>query len=223
MIEQNFEIVKENVRSSNQKYLIDGDNADTQIIAVSKTKPAEDIEELLLYGHRIFGENRVQEALAKWPELKEKYAGVSLHLFGALQTNKVRDALKIFDVIEVLDREKLARAFKKELADSDESPEFFIQVNIGEEEQKAGILPDQADDFIKLCKGELGLNVVGLMCIPPADEPAAPHFALLKKIATRNDLQKLSMGMSGDYELAAAMGASFVRVGTAIFGERNMS
>lgn len=195
-----------------------GDAAD--LIAVSKTYDAAHIRPVLEAGHRAFGENRVQEAKDKWPELKHEYEGVELHLIGPLQTNKVKDALGLFDVIQTLDREKLARAFVKARAQGASLPSFYVQVNTGCEPQKAGQLPDAVDGFLKMCREECQLNVVGLMCIPPVGEPAGPHFDLLAHIAARNGLSQLSMGMSGDFETAVAHGATAVRVGSAIFGQR---
>ena len=196
------------------------DIGSVNLIAVSKVQPLQKVESTLTLGHRVFGENRVQEAYQKWPLWKEKFPNVSLHLLGPLQTNKVKEALGLFDVIHSLDREKLARFFSEEIQKSGYSPEFFIQVNTGEEEQKAGISPATVDDFIKLCKEKYSLPVVGLMCIPPIDEEPSLHFALLKKIADRNDLKRLSMGMSSDFRSAIALGATDVRIGSAIFGER---
>lgn len=190
------------------------------LVAVSKTHEIGRIEPILLAGHRIFGENRVQEAARKWPALKERWAGIELHLIGPLQTNKVREAVELFDVIETVDREKLARKLKDEMTRQGRDLPVYLQVNTGEEEQKAGVHPREADDFIRLCRDELKLDVRGLMAIPPADEEPAMHFALLKKIADRNRLPILSMGMSADFEIAAAFGATHIRVGTAIFGER---
>ena len=169
------------------------------LVAVSKTHPAADIRTVLEAGQRIFGENRVQEAEGKWPELKHDYPDVRLHLIGPLQSNKVRQALALFDVIETLDRPKLARALARVMEETGHRPNCMIQINTGEEEQKAGILPLQADDFIALCRDELGLPVRGLMCIPPFDEESSLHFALLAEIAKRNGLGELSMGMSADY------------------------
>ena len=191
-----------------------------ELVAVSKTKPAELILQAIAAGQLVFGENRVQEALAKYPEIKAGHPAVKLHLIGPLQTNKARPALELFDVIETLDRPKLARALAKEAARVGRCPECFVQVNTGEEAQKAGVAPAEVDALIALARDELGLPVTGLMCIPPLDEPASPHFALLAKIAARNGIDKLSMGMSADFELAVQMGATHVRVGTAIFGSR---
>ena len=189
-------------------------------VAGAPTPPVEQILPALDTGHRVFGENRVQEAAGKWPALRARYPDIVLHLIGPLQTNKVKDAVALFDVIETVDREKLARALADEFGRQGKRPDCYIQVNTGEEPQKAGVLPADIDGFIALCRDELGLPVRGLMCIPPVGEPPAPHFALLAEIAERHDLPVLSMGMSGDYEIAIAIGATHVRVGTAIFGER---
>lgn len=190
------------------------------LVAVSKTKPAEQIAEVLEAGHRVFGENYVQEAKTKWPALKERFPDVELHMIGPLQSNKARDAVELFDVIQSLDRESLAKELAREIARLGRTPRLFVQVNTGEEPQKAGVVPQEADAFIAECRDVHGLPIEGLMCIPPADEPAAPHFALLAKIARRNGLSTLSMGMSGDYETAVELGATYVRVGSAIFGTR---
>lgn len=190
-----------------------------RLIAVSKNQPVERVEAALAAGHRVFGENRVQEALAKWPALREAYADVRLHLIGPLQSNKVRDAVSLFDVIETVDRGKLANALAKEMDRSGRRPDCFVQVNTGEEPQKAGVVPDEVVGLVALCRG-LDLPLAGLMCIPPAAEEPSLHFALLAKIAGRNGLTRLSMGMSQDFEIAVAFGATEVRVGTAIFGER---
>lgn len=197
------------------------DPSAVQLVCVSKGKTAEEILPALEAGERVFGENRVQEAQKKWPSLRTSFPGLELHLIGPLQTNKVRDALALFDVIETLDRPKLAEALAKEIQASGRSPELFIEVNTGREPQKAGILPEEADAFIALCRDQLRLNVTGLMCIPPADEQASPHFALLSLIAKRNGLAKLSMGMSADYDLGIQLGATHVRVGSALFGARH--
>ena len=171
-------------------------------------------------GQRVFGENRVQEAMGKWPQLRTDYPGIELHLIGPLQSNKAKEAVATFDVIHTIDREKIARALKAEMTAQGRDLPCFIQVNTGEEPQKAGIAPKETDDFIRLCREEIGLNVIGLMCIPPVDEAPGPHFALLEKIARRNGLTQLSMGMSSDYEIAVSFGATHVRVGSAIFGGR---
>ena len=196
------------------------DPHEVTLVAVGKAHPVERVEAALAAGHRVFGENRVQEAEAKFPALKAAHPDLVLHLIGPLQTNKVRIAAALFDVIETLDRPKLARALAKEMATSGRRPACYVQVNTGEEPQKAGVLPAAADDLITLARDELGLPVEGLMCIPPLEEEPALHFALLREIARRNGLAKLSMGMSGDFETAIGFGATHVRVGTAIFGPR---
>ena len=198
----------------------DRDPSGVTLVAVTKTHPAVRIADALAAGQRVFGENRVQEAAAKWPALKQTWPDVELHLIGPLQTNKVRDAVALFDAIESLDRPKLAQALAAEMARSGRRPDCYVQVNTGEEPQKAGIAPAAAGDFIRHCRADLGLPVAGLMCIPPVDEEPSLHFALLGKIARRNDIRILSMGMSADYEVAIAFGATHVRLGTAIFGER---
>ena len=196
------------------------DPAGITLVAVGKTHPAAPIEAALTAGQQVFGENRVQEAAAKFPALKAAHPDLVLHLIGPLQTNKARQAVELFDVIETLDRPKLARALAKEMAATGRRPACFVQVNTGEEEQKAGIWPEEADGLIALARDELGLPVEGLMCLPPLDEGPSLHFALLREIARRNGLETLSMGMSGDYETAIRFGATHVRVGTAIFGAR---
>ncbi|HSC60384.1 MAG TPA: YggS family pyridoxal phosphate-dependent enzyme [Rhizomicrobium sp.] len=192
----------------------------TTLIAVTKTHEADAIRPVLDAGHRVFGENRVQEAMGKWPALRAAYRDIELHLIGPLQSNKTREAVETFDAIHSLDRPKLAHALKAELEKSNKSPTLFIQVNTGEEPQKAGIAPQDTAAFIALCRDELRLPVKGLMCIPPNNENPAPHFALLQKLARENGLPLLSMGMSGDFESAIKFGATHVRVGSAIFGER---
>ncbi len=193
---------------------------DITLVAVSKTFGPEDIEPVLQIPHRTFGENRVQESYGKWPELKSRYPDTVLHLIGPLQTNKAREAVSLFDCIETLDREKLARTLGKEIQAVGKAPELFVQVNTGLEPQKAGIEPQELDGFIQTCRTIYDLPVTGLMCIPPVDEEPALHFALLAKLAGRNGLAKLSMGMSGDFETAIELGATHVRVGSAIFGAR---
>jgi pyridoxal phosphate enzyme (YggS family) len=193
---------------------------DVTVVAVSKVKPAELIRKALEAGQRVFGENRVQEAQAKWPALKGAFPDVVLHLIGPLQTNKVKDVLGLFNVIETLDRPKLAAALARHMDATGLRPDCFVQVNTGEEPQKAGVAPVEADAFIAACRDEYGLPVSGLMCIPPVDEEPALHFALLREIARRNGLSRLSMGMSADYRVAVQFGATHVRIGTAIFGER---
>jgi len=194
--------------------------ADVTLVAVSKTHGADRVRELLDVGHRIFGENRVQEAQGKFPDLKATWPDLELHLIGPLQTNKARDAVALFDVIQSVDREKLAVALAKEMERLGRQPACYIQVNTGEEPQKAGILPKDLDAFVAACRDQYQLPVVGLMCIPPVDEEPALHFALLAKMAVRNGLAKLSMGMSSDYETAVRLGATHVRVGSALFGAR---
>ena len=194
--------------------------ADVTLVAVSKTITADAIRPALVAGQRVFGENRIQESEAKWPDLKRAFPDTTLHLIGPLQTNKVKHALGLFDVIETLDRPKLARFLAREMDATGLRPGCFIQVNTGAEPQKAGILPEQADAFIASCRDEFQLPVQGLMCIPPADEEPSLHFALLADMAARNGLSKLSMGMSGDFETAIQFGATHVRVGTGVFGAR---
>ena len=191
------------------------------LVAVTKTVPQAAIRVLLEAGHRVFGENRVQEAWEKWPPLREDYRDIELHLIGPLQTNKVKQAISLFDAIETLDRPKLARVLAEEGAKGRRLPRLFIQVNTGEEANKTGVFPAEADSFLALCRSELGLTIEGLMCVPPVDEEPALHFALLQKIGRRNGLSCLSMGMSGDYETALTFGASHVRIGTALFGPRS--
>lgn len=194
--------------------------SDVTLVAVSKTHGADRVRELLEVGHRVFGENRVQEAEGKFPDLKAAFPDLELHLIGPLQTNKARDAVALFDVIQSVDRERLAAALAKEMEKLGRRPACYIQVNTGEEPQKAGILPKDVDAFVALCRDQYGLPIVGLMCIPPVDEEPALHFALLAKMAARNGLAKLSMGMSADYETAVRLGATHVRVGSALFGSR---
>jgi pyridoxal phosphate enzyme (YggS family) len=198
----------------------DREGREVTLVAVSKVQPVAKIEAALAVGHRVFGENRIQEAQSKWPALKVLYPDVRLHLIGPLQTNKVKDAIALFDVIETLDRPKLAEVLKREMDRQGLHRPCYIQVNTGEEPQKAGIAPVDVDSFVSKCRDDIGLNIVGLMCIPPADEEAALHFALLRDMARRNGLEFLSMGMSGDFEVAVELGATDIRVGTAIFGAR---
>ncbi|EAR49970.1 alanine racemase domain protein [Oceanicola granulosus HTCC2516] len=190
-----------------------------ELIAVSKLQPESRVADVLEAGHRLFGENRVQEAAGKWPDFRAQFEGVAVHLLGPLQTNKARQALELFEAIHSLDRPKLAGTLARLAQETGRCPDLFVQVNTGEEPQKAGILPGEADGFIAECRG-MDLPVRGLMCIPPVDEEPALHFALLAKIAARNGLEGLSMGMSGDFERAIAQGATHVRVGSAIFGAR---
>lgn len=190
------------------------------LVAVSKTFDAGHIRPVIEAGQRVFGENRVQEAQGKWPELKAEFPDIELHLIGPLQSNKAREAVALFDVIETVDREKIAAELAKEIEKQGRAPELYVQVNTGSEPQKAGIEPREAVAFVRRCREVHGLAVEGLMCIPPAEENPGPHFALLEKLAREAGVEKLSMGMSGDYELAVAFGATSVRVGSAIFGTR---
>jgi len=192
----------------------------TQLIAVSKVQPDQRVEAVLAQGHRLFGENKVQEAAGKWPAFRAKYDDVEVHLLGPLQTNKARQAMGLFEAIHSLDRPKLAKVLARLAQELGHCPDLFIQVNTGEEEQKAGVKPADADGFIAECRA-LDLPIVGLMCIPPEGEEPSLHFALLRKIAERNGITGLSMGMSSDFERAVAMGATHVRVGSAIFGARD--
>ena len=192
----------------------------TQLLAVSKVQPIERVLSVLEQGHTIFGENKVQEAQGKWPDFRENFSNVSVHLIGPLQSNKVKQAIELFDAIHTLDRLKLAQKLSNEIQTQGKAPEMFIQINTGEEKQKSGIHPNEADQFISDCMS-LDLPIKGLMVIPPINEEPSLHFGLLRKIAHRNGLEGLSMGMSGDFESAIAMGATHIRVGSAIFGERS--
>lgn len=194
--------------------------ADIELIAVSKTFDADAVRPVLAAGQRVFGENRVQEAERKWPALTTGFPDVELHLIGPLQSNKAKDAVALFDAIHTIDREKIARAVGEEIVKQKRSLKLFVQVNTGEEPQKAGIMPREAKAFVEFCRGELRLPIVGLMCIPPMEEEPAVHFAFLEKLAKETNLAGLSMGMSGDFETAIAFGATHVRVGSAIFGHR---
>lgn len=196
------------------------DPGSVALVAVSKKQPIERVEAALRAGHRRFGENRVQEAEARWTGLRPTYPDLILHLIGPLQTNKVKPAVALFDVIESIDRPKLARALAREMAAATKRPRCLIQVNTGEEPQKAGVVPDDLADLLTLCRDELGLPIEGLMCIPPVDEAPAPHFAFLADLAARHGLKTLSMGMSGDFETAIRHGTTQVRVDSAVFGER---
>jgi pyridoxal phosphate enzyme (YggS family) len=197
------------------------DPATVTLVAVSKTFGADAIEPVIAAGQRVFGENRVQEAKAKWPALTARHAGLELHMIGPLQSNKARDAVALFDAIHSVDRASLCEALAKEIARQNRRPLLFVEINTGAEAQKAGVLPQDADAFLTRCREGYGLAIAGLMCIPPLDEAPAPHFALTAKIAARNGLRLLSMGMSADYPAAIAMGATHVRVGSAIFGARS--
>lgn len=196
------------------------DPAEVTLVAVSKTFTAEAIEPVIAAGQRVFGENRVQEAKGKWPSLLEKHGGLSLHLIGPLQSNKARDAVALFDAIHSVDRASLCEALAKEIARQGRKPLLFVEINTGAEPQKAGVLPHDADAFLAACRGSYGLEIGGLMCIPPFEEAPGPHFALTAKIARRNGLKLLSMGMSADFATAIQLGATHVRVGSAIFGAR---
>ena len=191
-----------------------------RLVAVTKTVPPDAIEAAIAAGQRCFGENRVQEAQRKYPELKVRHADLELHLIGPLQSNKARDAVALFDVIETLDRPKLARALAEEMERAGRCPRLFVQVNTGEEPQKAGIAPAETESFVSLCRETLGLTIDGLMCIPPLDQEPAMHFAMLAELAGKAGVKELSMGMSGDFAQAIQFGATYVRIGTAIFGER---
>jgi pyridoxal phosphate enzyme (YggS family) len=197
------------------------DPATVTLVCVTKTFPAEDVAPLLAAGHRVFGENRVQEAMGKWPALRARYPDLDLHLIGPLQSNKTREAIETFDAIQSVDREKIAKALAEEMARAGKRPRLFVQVNTGAEPQKAGVLPQDADAFLRTCRETYELAIEGLMCVPPVDEQAAPHFALLADIAARNGLPALSMGMSSDFEIAIQLGATHVRVGSAIMGVRD--
>jgi pyridoxal phosphate enzyme (YggS family) len=196
------------------------DPASVTLIAVSKTFGVDAITPVIDAGQRVFGENRVQEAKAKWPSLKEQFPDTELHLIGPLQSNKAREAVAMFDAIHSVDRPSLCAALAKEIDRVGRRPQLLVEVNTGAEPQKAGVLPEHADAFLQTCRDTYGLAIAGLMCIPPADEPPAPHFALTAKIAARNGLRLLSMGMSADFQLAIRFGATHVRVGSAIFGAR---
>lgn len=217
-IAENFQTVQNKIRRA---CLAAGrEEGAVQLVAVSKTQAEDRITAALATGHRVFGENRVQEAYDHWAHCRVRYPDLRLHLIGPLQTNKVKEAVALFDCIETLDREKLAQTLSVEMKKQGRDLPCFIQVNTGEEEQKAGIVPSALPEFLSFCQKDCGLNIAGLMCIPPVNEPSALHFALLKKLAQGNNLSNLSMGMSGDFEKGIALGASHIRVGTALFGDR---
>ena len=216
--EQKLAAIRERIERARLRFGPPPDHVD--LVAVSKTFSAADIAPFLAAGQKMFGENRVQEASEKWPSLRQDYADIELHLIGPLQTNKVRDAVALFDVIETLDREKLALALRREMSSCGRELPLLVQVNIGGEAQKAGIAPDQAVAFVARCRSAHGLNVIGLMCIPPDGEPPGPYFAHLAGLARDAGLATLSMGMSGDFEIGIAMGATHVRIGSALFGAR---
>ena len=216
-VARNFASILERIEAARKAALQPAPS--TSLIAVSKSHQEETLLPALALGHRLFGENRVQEAMQKWPSIKERFRELQIHLIGPLQSNKVGDAIHLFDAIHTLDRPKLARALAAAVEVGERCPELFVQVNIGEEPQKSGVAPSETDNFLKLCR-ELGLPVQGLMCIPPVGANAAPYFALLREMARANGLAKLSMGMSDDFETAIRFGATHVRIGTALFGAR---
>jgi pyridoxal phosphate enzyme (YggS family) len=218
-IENNLQKIIAKIRAEKQKSFPNCTNI-PKLVAVSKQQPDTKVDQSLLAGHRVFGENRVQEAKQRWQARKVSYPDLELHLIGPLQTNKVPEAVALFDVIEVVDRAKLAKTLAAEMQRQNRRLPCFVQVNTGEEPQKAGVMPGEADEFIRFCRDDCNLDIVGLMSIPPADEEPAMHFALLREMAKRNDLSELSMGMSLDFEAAIAFGATSVRVGSAIFGAR---
>ncbi len=218
-ITENFEKIRGKIRKAEK--LSNREQGACALVAVTKTQTAENIKAALDFGHRLFGENKVQEAQSHWTDLKTQYADIKLHLIGPLQTNKAGDAVALFDCIETLDREKLALALDVEMKKQGRALPCFVQVNTGEEEQKGGVFPKDLSAFLDFCRRETSLNIIGLMCIPPVDEPPALHFAFLKKLAAENNLPNLSMGMSSDYERAIALGATHVRVGTSLFGARS--
>jgi len=223
VIVDNLTAIQNKIAAAEQAYKTQtGFHRPVTLVAVSKRQTDNRIEATLAAGQRVYGENRVQEAQKRWANRRNIHKDLRLHLIGPLQTNKAGDAVALFDVIEVVDRPKLAKALGDEMIRQNRQLECYVQVNTGEEEQKSGIAPDDADDFIAYCRDEVGLNVAGLMCIPPVEEEASMHFALLNIIAKRNGLAKLSMGMSDDFEDAIAFGASAVRVGSAIFGARDV-
>jgi pyridoxal phosphate enzyme (YggS family) len=218
-IRNNIQKIIEKIRAEKQKSS-SCDASIPKLVAVSKQQPDTKVDQSLLAGHRVFGENRVQEATQRWQARKVRYPDLELHLIGPLQTNKVPEAVALFDVIEVVDRVKLAKILTAEMLRQNRRLPCFVQVNTGEEPQKAGVMPGEADEFIRFCREDCSLDIVGLMCIPPADEEPEMHFALLRELAKRNNLFELSMGMSLDFEAAIAFGATSVRVGSAIFGAR---
>tara|TARA_B100000029_G_scaffold132543_1_gene126453 strand:- start:9881 stop:10573 length:693 start_codon:yes stop_codon:yes gene_type:complete len=215
---KNINLIKKKISNSLNEDINKKQNV--EIIAISKRQPIERIINALDYGHKIFGENQIQESIKKWPELKKKYKNIKLHLVGPLQSNKAKDAIALFDVIQTVDREKIAKTLKKEEENMQKKISYMIQINTGEESQKSGIFPNSADEFFQYCKEDLKLNVQGLMCIPPYNEDPAIHFAYLKKKNLEYKLPYLSMGMSNDFEKAVTFGATHIRIGTAIFGKR---
>ena len=217
-IKNNLLSINRKIAKACQTYKREADSVN--LVAVSKTSSEQKIYEAIDLGCKIFGENYVKEAREKWTEIKKKFPEIKLHFIGHLQSNKADQAVDLFDCIETLDNKKLALALKKEIAKKQKNPEIFIQINIGEEPQKGGILPAEFEDFLSFCRDECALNITGLMCIPPSFEAASPYFALMNKMAKKSNLKKLSMGMSADFEDAIALGSTHIRLGTAIFGER---
>jgi len=213
---ENYRKTLSSLQVHSEKHAVDAPT----LVCVSKTHDADAIQPVIDAGARVFGENRVQEAQGKWPALREATPDIELHLIGPLQSNKTKEAVALFDCIQTVDREKIAKTIAREMQDQDKSPKLFVQVNTGSEPQKAGILPDKAAEFVDYCRDELGLLIEGLMCIPPFDENPGPHFALLRKLAHESGVEKLSMGMSADYLLATEFNATHVRVGSGIFGAR---
>ena len=218
MIEERLADIKERIETAERQSK--RPSGSVSLVAVSKTFEPADIRPVIAAGQRVFGENRVQEAQGKWPKIRAETSGIELHLIGPLQSNKASEAVALFDVIETVDREKIARVLADEIRKQGREVRIYVQVNTGLEPQKAGIEPLETAAFVELCRGEFGLNIEGLMCIPPADENPGPHFALLAKLAAELGIEKLSMGMSGDFETAIQFGATSVRVGSAIFGSR---
>ncbi len=219
-ISSNLSVIRDQIEDTRQNSNMSSE--EVCLVAVSKTKPVEAVIEAYVAGQRVFGENKVQEAQVKFSDLGQKRDDIELHLIGPLQTNKVKEAVQTFDVIQTVDRPKLVKALSKEITKQDRHPKLFIQVNTGEEEQKAGVLPKDLSELLDLCEAE-GLKVSGLMCIPPVEEEPSLHFSFLSELAKKNGLDSLSMGMSSDYELAVRFGATHVRVGSSIFGEREYS
>lgn len=217
-VEERLQDVKQKISAAEKD--AGRNNGDVTLVAVSKTFDAEAIRPVITAGQRVFGENRVQESEGKWPQLKSETPGLELHLIGPLQSNKAADAVKLFDVIETVDREKIARAIAAEIQKQGKTVRLYVQVNIGMEPQKAGIEPKETVAFVNFCRNELGLKIEGLMCIPPAEDHPGPYFGLLRKLSEEAGVEKLSMGMSGDFETAIGFGATSVRVGSAIFGHR---
>ena len=218
-VKENLKLIHEQIKQAAKPW--GRDFSGIKLVAVSKRQPQDKLQDALDAGHRLFGENKVQEAFEHWQDMKADYPDLKLHLIGPLQTNKIKDALKIFDCIETIDREKLARKLGNELKSQNRSIPCFIQVNIGEEEQKSGISPQELPEFLNFCQKDCALDIQGLMCLPPSGEPPTFYFALLQKMALEHNLSKLSMGMSRDFEKAIHLGATHIRIGTAIFGERS--